>query len=268
MKNYFVIGDQVSKSLSPLIFNYWFKKHNIKAKYSFLEVTKKNFDSEILRLLSDKNTGGLNITIPFKKDIIKHLDSKNVHAKKIGAVNCVTVGKKIKGTNTDWVGYLNSINLEKINKNKNILILGFGGASQAIYYGFFFKGYKNVSVFNRSKKAININGSNKYTKDYSLINSYLVKSDLIINTTPTNPLNKKQISLIKKTTIISDIVYQPKETPFLKGFKFNKKIYGISMLIEQALPCFKMWFGFIPVVDDALIKKIYKTKKNPDRIIV
>ena len=261
MKNFFVIGDQASKSLSPLIFNHWFKKYNIQAKYSFLEVTKKNFNSEIVKKLNEKKTQGFNVTIPFKKDIIKHLDNKNVHAQKIGAVNCVTVRHKIKGTNTDWLGYLNSIKQEKINKNKNILILGFGGASQAIYYGFFFKGYKNVSVFNRSKKAINIGGAKKYTKDYSLINSYLIKSDLIINTTPTNPLNKKQISLIKKTTIISDIVYQPKETSFLKEFKVNKKIYGISMLIEQALPCFKLWFGFIPVVDEALIKKLHKKIK-------
>ena len=261
MKNFFIIGDQASKSLSPLIFNYWFKKYNIKAKYSFLEVTKKNFDSEIVKKLSDKNTQGLNVTIPFKKDIIKYLDSKNVHAQKIGAVNCVTVGKKIKGINTDWVGYLNSIKQEKINKNKNILILGFGGASQAIYYGFFLKGYKNVSVFNRSKKAINVAGINKHTRDYSQINSYLIKSDLIINTTPINPLNKKQANLIKKTTIISDIVYKPKETPFLKQFKFNKKIYGISMLIEQALPCFKQWLGFVPAVDESLIKKLYNKIK-------
>ena len=261
MRNFFVIGDQASKSLSPLIFNHWFKKYNIQAKYSFLEVTKKNFDSEIVKKLNNKHTHGFNVTIPFKKDIIKHLDNKNVHAQKIGAVNCVTVGNKIKGTNTDWIGYLNSIKQEKINKNKNILILGYGGASQAIYYGFLFKGYKNVSVFNRSKKKINIRGINKYTKDYSLINSYLIKSDLIINTTPTNPLSKKQINLIKKTTIISDIVYQPKETLFLKEFKFNKKIYGISMLIEQALPCFKQWFSFVPVVDDALIKKLHKKIK-------
>jgi shikimate dehydrogenase len=261
MKNFFVIGDQASKSLSPLIFNHWFKKYNIQAKYSFLEVTKKNFNSEIVKKLNDKKTQGLNVTIPFKKDIIKYLDNKNVHAQKIGAVNCVTVGKKIKGINTDWVGYLNSIKKEKINKNKNILILGFGGASQAIYYGFFSKGYKNVSVFNRSKKIINIGGTNKYTKDYSLINSYLIKSDLIINTTPINPLNKRQINLIKKTTIISDIVYKPKETLFLKKFKFNKKIYGISMLVEQALPCFNKWFGFVPVVDESLIKKLYKKIK-------
>jgi shikimate dehydrogenase len=261
MKNFFVIGDQASKSLSPLIFRHWFKKYNIQAKYSFLEVSKENFDSKILEVLSDKKNHGFNITIPFKKDILKHLDYKNVHAQKIGAVNCVTIDKKIKGINTDWLGYLNSIKQEKININKNILILGFGGASQAIYYGFLFKGYRNVNVFNRSRKAININGTNQYTKDYSLLDRHLIRSDLIINTTPTNPLNKKQINLIKKTTIISDIVYQPKETTFLKKFKVNKKIYGISMLIEQALPCFKQWFGFVPIVDDLLIEKLNKKIK-------
>ena len=70
----------------------------------------------------------------------------------INAVNCVTVNKKIRGINTDWSGYLNSIKNIKIKKNKKILILGYGGASQAIYYGFLLKGYKNVEVFNRSKK--------------------------------------------------------------------------------------------------------------------
>ena len=256
MKNFFVIGDRASTSLSPLIFNHWFKKHNIRAKYSFLEVTKKNFDTEMVKKISDKKIQGFNVTIPFKKDIIKYLDNKNIHAQNIGAVNCVTIGNKIKGINTDWVGYLNSIKQEKINKNKNILILGFGGASQAIYYGFFIKGYKNVNVFNRSKKAINIGGSNKYTKDYSLINSYLIKSDLIINTTPTNPLNKKQTNLVKKNTIISDIVYKPKNTHFLQKFKKNKKIFGISMLVEQAIPCFYIWFGFVPKVDEGLLKKL------------
>ncbi len=256
MKHFFVIGNNASKSISPLIFNYWFKKYNIQAKYFFTEVTKKNFDKTLTKKIQDKNTHGLNVTIPFKKNILKHLDSKNIHAKKIGAVNCVTVGKKIKGINTDWRGYLNSIKEEKINKNKNILILGCGGASQAIYYGFNFKGYKNINVFNRSKKAIKINGTNKYTKKYSLIDAYLCDADLIINTTPTNPLNKQQINLIKKSTIISDIVYKPKNTLFLQKFKGNKKIYGISMLIEQAILCFYQWFGFAPKVDVFLLKKI------------
>ena len=147
MKNFFVIGNQTSKSLSPLIFNYWFKKYNIDAKYNFVEVKEKDFDKVIAKKIQAHEVCGFNITTPYKKKIIKHLDVKNNHAEKIGAVNCVLVGKKIKGINTDWNGYLNSIKLEKISKNKKILILGYGGASQAIFYGFLLKGFKNITVF-------------------------------------------------------------------------------------------------------------------------
>ena len=254
MKYFFVIGNKTSKSLSPTIFNYWFKKYNIKAKYSFVEVEKKNLNKTILKKIYDKKTTGFNVTIPFKKEIIKHLDTINSHSKKIGAVNCVTVGRKTKGTNTDWVGYLNSIKELKINKNKNILILGYGGAAQAILYGFFLKGFESVAVFNRSKKLIMLGKTRRYTKKYSLIDNYLSGADLIINTTPTNPLNKKQTKLVGIKTVVSDIVYKPKNTPFLNNFKKNKKIYGVSMLIEQASPCFFKWFGFKPKVDKGLLK--------------
>jgi len=261
MKEFFVIGNQASKSLSPLIFNHWFKKYKIDAKYKFVEVKEQNFDRVLNKKTRSKTISGFNVTIPYKKKIIKHLDIKNTHAKNIGAVNCVLVGNKLEGINTDWVGYLNSIKQEKISKNKKILILGYGGASKAIFYGFLLKGFKNITVFNRSKKLIKFKGINKYTKDYTLIDKHLGCVDLIINTTPINPLNKKQIKLINNKTLISDIVYKPKETPFLKKFKENKKIYGITMLVEQAIPCFHQWFGFSPKVDKALLKKLNaKTK--------
>ena len=256
MKEFFVIGDQTSNSLSPLIFNHWFKKYKIKAKYNYVEVDDIKFDITLAKKLENKNIYGFNVTIPYKKRVFQHLTTKNLHAKQIGAVNCVAVGKTTKGINTDWVGYLSSIKNTKIKKDGKILILGFGGAAQAIFYGFTKKGYKNILVFNRSKKAIKTRGINKFTKKYSLIDKHLKEADLIINTTPINPLSRKQIKLIKTPTIISDIVYKPKETAFLKNFKENKKIYGISMLIEQAIPCFHYWFGFRPEIDNELIKKI------------
>ncbi len=257
MKEFFVIGNKASTSLSPLIFNYWFKKYKIKAKYSFVEVKKNNFNKEIKKKINNKNTAGFNVTIPYKTKIIEHLDSINKHSKNIGAVNCVTIGKKNKGINTDWLGYLNSIKSEKLNKNKKIIMLGCGGASRAIFYGLKLKGYQKVYVFNRTKKAIKTSPRIFYTKEYRLIDDYLLTADLLINTTPTNPLNKKQIKLIGKKTIISDIVYTPKETVFLKSFDKNNKIYGITMLIEQAIPCFHHWFGFKPIVNNKMIKKIY-----------
>ena len=256
MKEFFVIGNKTSKSLSPLIFNHWFKKYNVDAKYKFIEVKERDFDKVIIKKILSNKITGFNVTTPYKKKITKHLNAQNQHAKNIGAVNCVLVGKKLKGTNTDWIGYLSSIKLEKINKNDKILILGYGGASQAIFYGLLLKGYKNVIVFNRTKKFIKFEGVNKFTKPYSLIDKHLGYADLIINTTPTNPLNQKQTKLISNETIISDIVYMPKETIFLKKFKDNRKIYGITMLVEQAIPCFRQWFGFNPKVDRVLLKKL------------
>ena len=135
-------------------------------------------------------------------------------------------------------------------------MLGYGGASKAIVYGLISKGFTSVLIFNRSKKAITVKNIKKYTKKYSLINKHLPNADLIINTTPTNPLTRTQTKLIEKKTILSDIVYSPKNTVFLNNFKENKKIHGISMLLEQAVLCFYEWFGFEPKADKALIKKI------------
>ena len=154
MKKLYVVGNKVSKSLSPTIFNYWFKKYNIKATYGYLELTEKNFHKKIKEVLEKKDTLGLNVTIPFKNKIIKHLGKIDSHAKKIGAVNCVTNKKTIKGTNTDWTGYYKTLPNIKQTKNKKVIILGYGGASHAIHYVLKKRGFKNILIFNRSKKKI------------------------------------------------------------------------------------------------------------------
>ena len=261
MKKFYVVGNKSSSSLSPTIFNHWFKKYKINAKYSFLELNNENFEKKIKNLLKNKKVKGLNITIPFKQKIIKHLNVLNKHAKKINAVNCVSIDKKIKGTNTDWEGYYKTIPMKNILKTKRVVIIGYGGAALAIHYVLKLKGFKNIEIFNRSKKKLSFEKKNKYTKTITSLSKSLVDAGLIINTTPTNPINVKYKRLIRKKTVLSDIVYKPKETKFLKNYPENKKIYGISMLLEQAIPCFKTWFGFTPVVDSGLIKILDKKIK-------
>ena len=258
MKKIYVVGNRASKSISPTIFNYWFKKYNIKASYGYLELTEINFHKKIMQVLEKKDTLGLNITIPFKNKIIKHLDKLDTHAKNIGAVNCVTNKKTINGTNTDWTGYYKTLPNIKKTKNKKVVILGYGGASHAIHYVLKKRGFKDILIFNRSKKKIKYSDKTEYTKTYNHLETHLEGVFLIINTTPINPISKKHLKLITKSTIVSDIVYSPKNTSFLKQFPKNKKIYGISMLIEQAKPCFKMWFGKKPSVDKKMLNSIYK----------
>ncbi len=253
MNRYYVVGNKASQSLSPIIFNYWFKKYKLKATYGFIEPNNKNFDKKIKEVLSNKNTKGLNITIPFKQKIIKYIDSLDKHSKNINAVNCVTIKSKIKGTNTDWFGYYKTLpKLKNFKKNK-ILLIGYGGAAHAIHYVLKTKGFKNIVVINRTRKILKFEKMKKHTLGLKNLDKHLPNADLIINTTPTNPIRGKKNNLIRKKTLLSDIVYKPKETSFLKSFPKNKKIYGISMLLEQALPCFKIWFGFNPIVDTKLL---------------
>ena len=257
MKKFYVIGDNVSKSLSPTIFNYWFKKHKINAKYGFVELNTNNFDRRIKQILKDKSVYGLNITIPFKQKIMKHIDALDRHSRTINAVNCVSKNSKIKGTNTDWLGYYKTLPKKK-EKNKKVIIIGYGGAALAIHYVLKQKGYKKILIFNRTRKRINFEHELKYTKKPSTIERYLKGASIIINTTPKHPLNKNLIGLVNKKTVLSDIVYSPKDTSFLKNFPHNKKIYGISMLLEQAALCFKLWFGFKPPYDLKLISNLEK----------
>ncbi len=258
MKKFYVVGNKSSKSLSPLIFNYWFKKYKIDAKYGFLELNKNNFEKEILKTIKNKDVFGLNITIPFKEKIIKHIDMLDNHSMKIKAVNCVSINTKIHGINTDWKGYFKTLpRLKNLNK-KNIIIIGYGGAAHAIHYVLKKKKFKNIIIINRTKKKLMFENKIKYTLGLNQLTKHLKNADLIINTTPINPINKSQVMLVNKKTILSDIVYSPKETKFLRKFPNNKKIYGIDMLIQQAVPCFKYWFGIKPKIDAELIKIIDK----------
>ena len=261
MKKFYVVGNKTSKSLSPTIFNYWFKKYNIDAKYDFLELSIKTFDKNINAIKKEKDVFGINITIPFKQKIIKHSKTLDRHAKKIKAVNCLTFKPKNKGNNTDWMGYFNSLPKHKNLKEENIILIGYGGAALAIHYLFKQKGCKKIKIFNRTKRKIRYEKKIKYTINLNQIKKHLASATLIINTIPLNPLNKEEIELIEKKATISDIVYTPKQTEFLKKFPKNEKIYGISMLIEQAVISFELWFGFKPKVDLKLVKLLDKKIK-------
>ena len=272
-KKVYVIGTHVNKSLSPIIFNHWFKKYNINAKYYYKTVKENNFNKDINKILKEKDLCGINITIPFKEKIIKKIHRLDKHAKIIGAVNCVTIkNNKYYGSNTDWLGFgesfLNTninknILKDKISKNNKTILIGYGGAAKAILYCLTQMGYwnyKNTIVFNRTERKIYIPKSTQL-KTFSLkkISDYIDDARLIINTTPGNVLEDLKIKKIKKRTAVCDIVYKPKETKFLSHFtRPEAKIYGIEMLVNQAKPCFYTWFGIMPVVDENLTKKISK----------
>ena len=266
-KKAYVIGTHVRKSLSPLIFNYWFHKYGLDAKYTYKEITEKNLNREVGEIFKEKNLCGINVTIPFKEKIIKKLHRIDKSSKLIGAVNCVTIkNQQLLGFNTDWIGYKNAYLIKNKNTktNKPAIIIGFGGAAKAILYSLKNLGYQKVYIFNRTLNDV----PKKYKSAAKILpltdlEKHLEEASHIVNTIPKNILYDLGIKKITKKTSVADIVYTPMETKFLKSFVNSPhKVYGISMLIYQAVPCFEKWFGFKPVVDKKLLSITNKILKK------
>lgn len=266
MKKFFVIGNPVKHSLSPLIFRYWFKKYKLKCTYEKIESNTSSFKQKASQLINMSDTFGLNITAPFKNITETIVDKKDIHAKKIGSINCVYKrNNKIIGTNTDWVGLIDSIKKnEKENKIKTkkevAAIIGFGGAAKAVVYALDLLKFKKILVFVRNvEKFPEIQKTNLKINCFDIknINNNSSNFDVVINTASTSTLSEIKIKtkLLKKTAVVFDINYNPHLTELLKSAKLNNKkiIYGIHMLLYQAAPSFNNWFGFFPEVNNELI---------------
>lgn len=239
-KIYGLIGKNIDYSFSKNFFSKKFKNENINYKYL-------NFDiqniSEFKSVISDKNISGLNVTIPYKEDVIKYIDEISSDAKSIGAVNTIKISnKKLTGHNTDHIGFTKSI--EKIDEFKNIesaLILGSGGASKAIQFALDNMNIK-YTIVSRSNSIKCIN--------YNQVSEKIIKNHkLIINCTPlgTFPEVEKcpkiDYRFLSPFNILYDLVYNPEKSSFLsKGVKAGCKIKnGLEMLEIQAIESWKIW---------------------------
>jgi len=270
-KKAFVIGNNTKKSLSPTIFNYWFKKHNINAEYGYIEIKEDLFEKEIKKITKDKDFVGLNITIPYKEKIIFHLNKIDTNSKKINAVNCVHNNReKLIGYNTDWLGVVNSLNwlnaLQPVKKRDSAIVVGYGGSAKATIHALKKLCFKKIRVFNRTYKKIK-NIKTKQIEPHPIkdLQKYLKDSSLAVNTIPQKVLDIKTPSGKKHYQHNTrgygyDLVYNF-NTGFLDFFKPDFQIHGIHMLVFQAAPCFKMWFGFDPKVDDELINHVLRKSK-------
>jgi shikimate dehydrogenase len=196
MKKYCVIGYPIGHSLSPKIHNAAFKKLKIDAKYEAVEVKPQNL-KKFMRDFKEKYAGA-NVTIPHKEQVIKYLDKISPEAKKIGAVNTiVNRGGKLVGHNTDVVGAMVALSGVMVSlsnhgtgfpfKNKNVVVLGAGGAARAVVYGLKRAGAK-VTIVNRTisrAKKLAVEFGCKYEP------KVLSPFDVLINTTSVGMWQKR-----------------------------------------------------------------------------
>ncbi len=266
-----LLGHPIKHSFSPTIHNYLFEKYFENNIYVCFDI-KEDKLKDCIYGIKALDIKGCNVTIPHKVNIIKYLDSIDDNAKLIGAVNTIkNKGGILKGYNTDGRGFVKSI-LDKGYdiKNKKVMIIGAGGACRSIAIELASGGVKYIEVRNRSLDraneiidSINNNFNTKANCSKDAINhSCLMDIDILINTTPIGmendlcPIDTNIV--IDKKLLVCDIVYKPKDTVFLKRNNLEI-IYGIDMLINQALESFYIWTGINPCDKDfEYIKKLYE----------
>ena len=255
---YALVGEKLSHSLSKVLHNEFFKMTLQDAVYDLIEIEKDNFDNEFKKVLT-LGYDGINVTIPYKFKVMDYLDEIDEFARQIGAVNTISFENGIKkGYNTDFYGLLYTYNKFGVEiKNKDIVILGTGGASKAVEKSAEYLNAKSITYVSRfaSKKL------NYKVVDYS----YKISGDVLINATPVGMYTK--VSDMPKIDILPfndvlDLIYNPYETLLLKTAKNMGKnsVNGLYMLVAQGICSQKIWHN--KEYDDTIIDGIYEKIKN------
>ena len=282
---YGIVGNPIEHSLSPLLQNALAKEMNIDMSYVAFHVTdniKVAIDGAYLLGIK-----GLNVTIPFKKDMINIVTDIDERAKKIGAINTLKrVKSGYKGYNTDILGLNHSIKSNGMSiHGKNVIILGAGGAAKAALYLSIEEDAKSITIINRNVKRANELKKEVCDtfKNISVVSLDELKQNLdvleyndyfVFQTTNVGMYPKIDECIIddagfyEKCECGIDLIYTPFETVFIKNMlKANKKcINGLDMLILQGVASFEIWNDVKveqPVVEKV---KILLTEKLKERM--
>ena len=260
MKKFLVIGNPISHSLSPKLHNYWLKKNNINGIYEKEKLNSDELENLLLRLKNNEICG-INVTVPFKKKIIPFLDELSLEAENTQSVNTIYLeNNKIKGHNTDIDGFELSLKNIKFDVNgKKIFILGAGGVVPSIIFSL--KKMKASKIFISNRTKTKAESLKDIFNDLSIVNWGEVPNfDLVINATSLGLNEKDEINLdfskIENGKLFYDVIYNPKETNFLKKAKGmgNRIENGKKMFIYQAAASFKIWHNIYPNIDEGVEK--------------
>tara|TARA_Y100000590_G_scaffold410916_1_gene504389 strand:+ start:976 stop:1767 length:792 start_codon:yes stop_codon:yes gene_type:complete len=260
MKKYLVIGNPIKHSLSPKLHNYWLKENNIDAIYDKKKVDENDLKGIVSKVKEEK-ISGINVTVPFKKAIIPFLDELSPEAKETQSVNTIYFqnGTTI-GHNTDIAGFELAIKYAKYDvSNKKIFVLGAGGVAPSIIYSLKKMKASKIILTNRTKeKAENLKS---LFKDIEIIDwGKTTNFDMIINATSIGLNNEDGLNFDYSANgpnkFYYDVIYNPKETIFLKKAKLfgNRAVNGKMMFIYQAHQAFTIWHKLMPKISDETIK--------------
>ncbi len=229
-----VVGRPIEHSLSPFIHSRFSRNENINIEYLPYKVDESDFEIFIKEFFSDKDSKGLNVTLPYKKNAANLNGNISSEAKYINAVNTLVKSNgELSLYSTDGKGFINDIDSKGLDlKNKKVLMIGAGAAIESVLYRVAKSSTKSITLFNRTEEK-----ANRLIRKFSNMG----KIDLFHVFTNSN-------------TYFYDLNYSLTETPFCKWASENSKhvFDGIGMLVYQAAFSFEKWFDVFPETDSVI----------------
>ena len=249
-------------SRSPRLHNSWMRRYGVSGYYAPLPIEPGKVEAA-LRALAPLNFAGCNITLPHKEEIVRIADHVDPAARAIGAANCVVVRPdgSLAAFNYDVFGFMEALRAQAPGWRATqgpAVVLGAGGAARAIVYGLIAAGAPEVRVVNRTLEraqafADELGATVKPLK-WSDRSAALAGAALLVNTTSNGMVGQPPLEIaldaLPGDALVNDIVYTPLETPLLAAARArgNVAVDGLGMLIQQARPAFRDWFGIMPDV--------------------
>jgi shikimate dehydrogenase len=268
-----VMGWPVAHSRSPVIHNHWIAKHGLKGSYVQLPVKPENLEDAI-RGLKALGFAGCNVTVPHKVRAMELMDELHPVARRMQAINTIVVREdgSLYGMNNDGAGYVQSLrDADPAWRGDTgpVLLLGAGGAARAIVVALLDEGAPEIRICNRTRdKAQALAdefGPLVKVVDWAEREDAMAGVSLLVNSTTQGMHGQTPLELrldaLPAQALVSDAIYIPLETPLLAAARArgHRTVNGLGMLLNQARPAFKAWFGVMPEITPELRAAIQAT---------
>jgi shikimate dehydrogenase len=268
-----VMGWPVAHSRSPVIHNHWIAKHGLKGSYVQLPVKPENLEDAI-RGLKALGFAGCNVTVPHKVRAMELMDELHPVARRMQAINTIVVREdgSLYGMNNDGAGYVQSLrDADPAWRGDTgpVLLLGAGGAARAIVVALLDEGAPEIRICNRTRdKAQALAdefGPKVKVLDWAEREDAMAGVSLLVNSTTQGMHGQTPLELrldaLPAQALVSDAIYIPLETPLLAAARArgHRTVNGLGMLLNQARPAFKAWFGVMPEITPELRAAIQAT---------
>lgn len=261
-----VVGWPIAHSLSPRLHNCWLDRYGIDGVYVPLGVRPEDVEAA-MRMLPRLGFAGFNVTAPHKQAAYQVVDERTPLAARMGAVNTVIIdaGGRMTGDNTDGYGYIESLRQAVPGwrgSDGAAVVIGAGGGARGVVASLLDAGVPELRLINRNQSRAEVLaeelGGPITVVPWERRHAALAGTAFLVNVSSAgmtgNPPLDLDLALLPRSAVVSDIVYVPLATPLLMQARArgNPTVDGIGMLLHQARPGFRAWFGVDPAVDDDL----------------